>query len=83
MAKKDNQATSYRACFNTDAGRRVLGHLLSEAGYFDTDVKTPEEAAVLNYAKKILTNIGLFFVKDKKIIGIDSFVQKLFELPSE
>ena len=80
---QDNQIASYRTCFSTDAGKRVLGHLLVEAGYFDTDLKTPEELAVLNYAKKILANVGLFSMKKKKITGIDSFVNKLFELPSE
>jgi len=77
------QQASYRTCFSTDAGKRVLGHLLVEAGYFDTDVKTPEETAVLNYAKKILKNMGLFFEKDNKIIGVDSFVNKLFEIETE
>lgn len=83
MAKGMGQIASYRTCFSTDAGKRVLGHLMSEAGYFDTDLKTVEELAVLNYAKKILVNIGLFSIKENKVIGIDSFVNKLFELPSE
>jgi hypothetical protein len=83
MAEIDNQTASYRTCFNTDAGKRVLGHLLLEAGYFDVDLKTPEEQAVLNYAKKILKNIGLFSMKENGIVGIDSFTNKLFELPSE
>ena len=55
----DSQITSYRTCFTTDAGRRVLAHLLTEAGYFDYDLKTSEEMAVLNFAKKILVNLGI------------------------
>ncbi len=80
---KDNQVNSYRTCFSTDSGKRVLGHLLVNAGYFDTDLKTPEELAVLNYVKKILLNIGLFSIKNRKVIGIDSFVNKLFEVPTD
>lgn len=82
MPKGMGQIASYRTCFSTDAGKRVLGHLLLEAGYFDVDLKTPEEIAVLNYAKKILKNIGLFSKEGNKVVGIDSFVNKLFELPS-
>lgn len=83
MAEKDSQTTWYRTCFGTDAGKRVLSNLLLEAGYFDTDLKTLEELAVLNFAKKILSNIGLFFERDGKIVGIDTFVNKLFELEME
>jgi hypothetical protein len=36
-----------------------------EAGLFDTDIKTPEEVAVENYAKQILKNMGLFGKVDK------------------
>jgi hypothetical protein len=65
-----------RECFSTAAGRKVLGQLLIDAGYFDTDLKTPEELAVENYAKKILTNMGLN-TKDT----VDSFVNHLIEIP--
>jgi len=78
------QVTDYRTCFGgSDSGKRVLGHLLAEAGYFDTDLKTPEEQAVLNYAKKILANLGIFSIKeDGKVEGIDVFVNKIFEMPA-
>jgi len=83
MEKGMGQTNSYRLCFGTDAGKRVLGNILVEAGYFDTDLKTPEEQAVLNFAKKILNKMGLFQVKDNKLIGVDTFVNKLFEMPVE
>ena len=50
----------YRNCFSTDVGRRVLGHMLLEAGFFDTDLKTPEEIAVENYVKNILKVMGVY-----------------------
>jgi len=50
----------YRNCFSTDVGRRVLGHMLLEAGFFDTDLKTPEEIAVENYVKNILKIMGVY-----------------------
>lgn len=78
MAEIDNQTITYRTCFSTDAGKRVLGQLLIDAGYFDIDLKTLEELAVLNFAKKIIVNLGICNTPD----SIDSFVNKLFELPS-
>ncbi len=75
----DNTTTTYRTCFSTDAGKRALGHILLEGGYFDTDLKTPEEQAVLNFVKTILHNTGVC----KSPQGMDGFVQKLFELKAE
>ena len=50
----------YRNCFSTDVGRRVLGHMLLDAGFFDTDLKTPEEIAIENYVKNILKIMGVY-----------------------
>lgn len=50
----------YKTCFTTNTGRRVLAHLLANAGVFDTNIKTTEEAAVENFAKGILENMGLY-----------------------
>ena len=62
----------------TAAGQRVLGNILIEAGYFDCDLSTPEEIAVQNFAKKILKNLGIHGLS-----SVDSYINKLFELPSE
>lgn len=87
MAKKDSQITSYRTFFASDAGKRVLGDILAEAGMFDTDVKTPEEMAVLNFAKTILKKMGLCGEREPNswlsVNNIGSFIQKLSELPIE
>lgn len=72
----DNQITDYRQTFMTDNGKRVLAHLLAEAGYFDCDLKTTEELAVLNFAKNILKNMGICNTPD----NIGQFVNKLFEI---
>jgi len=77
--KRDTTVLDHRACFSTDAGKRVLAYLLLEAGYWDVDIKTPEEIAVLNFAKKIIRNLGIC----NHPRDMDSFVQKLLELPSE
>ena len=87
MAKTSNNTTLYRTCFSTGAGMRTLGDILSEAGFFDTDLKTPEEIAVQNFAKKILRKMGLCG-EDPEFSwlspdNIDSFVQKLFELSNK
>lgn len=84
---RNAQMVSYRTCFSSDAGKRVLGDILAEAGMFDTDTKTPEELAVLNFAKKILKKLGLCGEQPVNswlsVKNIDSFTQKLFELPTE
>jgi hypothetical protein len=60
LLELDHTQIDYRTCFSTNTGRRVLAHLLTNAGVFDTDIKTPEETAVENYAKGILEIMGLF-----------------------
>ncbi len=83
MAEKGmSQVASYRACFGTDAGKRVLEHLLTDAGYFDTDLFSEGDIAVQNFAKKIIKNLGVFRIVNKKVTGVDAYVNKLFELPS-
>jgi hypothetical protein len=81
---KNAELASYRTCFSSDAGKRVLGDILINAGYFDTDLKTSEEIAVENFAKEILKKV--LGGKEKQICSptsVGSFVQKLFELPTE
>jgi hypothetical protein len=76
MAKKDNKQVAFRQCFLTPDGRRCLTFILIEAGYFDTDIKGYDELAVLNFAKKILANIGIF-----KLKTAESFVNQILDLP--
>lgn len=72
----DNTQTDYRTVFfGSDAGRRVLGHLLADAGFFDPDLKKPEEQAIQNFMKKRLEILGV-----TKKDNIVSFVNKLAEL---
>ena len=78
---KDQQRIEYRMTFKEGSGRLVLADLLMEAGFFDDDLKTPEEIAVENFVKKILHKMGVY---DKKDLGQQSrFVDKLMELPVE
>ncbi len=74
--KKDNHVMAHRVCFSTESGREVLSYLLTEAGMFDDDLKTSEEIAVENFAKKILKNLGILDTPEK----IQEYVNKLFEL---
>ena len=75
----DNTVASHRACFGTDAGKRVLGQILIDGGYFDTDLKTEGEIAVQNFVKGIVKNLGIF--NDPK--DVSGYIQKLMELPSK
>ena len=63
----------------TDAGRRVLGHLLLDAGYFDADLTSVEEIAVRNFVIWILHNCGI----GRRPQTMSGFVNKLFELGIE
>ena len=75
----DETINSYRACFMTDAGRRVLGHLLLEGGYFDSDLKDQSDMCIRNFVTKILKNCGI----GNKPQTMSGFVNKLFELGIE
>jgi len=77
MEKGSSNTTSYRTCFSTDAGKRVLGQILIDGGYFDCDLKTEGEIAVQNFVKQIVKNLGV--CNNPKDVG--SYIQKLFELP--
>ena len=72
----DDYISSYRSCFSTDAGRRVLADILADGGYFDTDLKTEGEIAVQNFVKKIIKKLGIC----RKPEDISSYVNKLMEL---
>ena len=79
MENVSDEIASNRACFSTDAGKRVLGDILIQAGYFDSDLSSEGEIAVQNFAKRIIRKLGI--VNDPK--DVSSYVQKLFELPSK
>ena len=74
----DNTVISYRTCFNTDAGKRNFGDILINGGYFDDDLKTEGEIAVQNFVKKMVKKLGI----DGPEV-VDSYVNKLFELPNK
>ena len=65
-----------RSVFSTPQGQRALALLLTDAGYFDVDVKEPDEIAVQNYFKRLLHRMGVYGVDN-----IEGYVGKLFELP--
>jgi len=77
--EKNSQVTDFRKCFGSDSGRRVLGQLLIDAGYFDADLKTTEDLAVLNYAKMILVNMGICVTPKT----VSQFVNRIMEISPE
>ncbi len=66
----------YRTCFGTEAGKKVLGDILIQSGYFDLDLETPEEIAIQNFGKYIVHNLGV-----NSVDNVDTYVQNLFNLP--
>ena len=78
---KDQLKIDYRTCFSTGPGKVVLTDLLINAGFFDTDLKTPEEIAVENYAKQILYKMGVYNRKD--LSQQVRFVNNIIVLPVE
>lgn len=75
----DKTIVDYRTCFMTDAGRRVLGNILLEAGYFRTDISRPDDIAVWNFANMILQKCGIAC----NAVQMNAFVDKLFEIGVE
>ena len=49
----------YRAVFESDVGRKVLAHILTEMGYFKVGNTSPEALALNNQAKRILECCGV------------------------
>ena len=57
--------------FNNESGKRVLGKLLSDLCFFRR-CENPDEVALNNYAKKLLSYLG-----DWEIGSEDSIISKL------
>ncbi len=74
---KDKTVDYFKTCFSTEPGRRVLAALLIEAKFFEY-TKTPEEQAVENFMKTILTKCGTYNVKN-----VDAYVMNLMSLKVE
>lgn len=49
----------YRLTFGTDAGKRVLSHMLVELNFFD-EASSEEEVIRRNYAAHLLRHLGIF-----------------------
>ncbi len=84
MAKDSNIVTDARVCFlGSDAGKRTLANILTEAKFFGL-IHTPEEQAVENFVKIILGWTGSYPIEGKSSKErIDSFVHKLTEMKTE
>ncbi len=84
MAENSHIVTDARTCFlGSDAGKRTLANMLTEARFFSL-CHTPEEQAVENFMKIVLGWTGSYPQEghsDKE--RIDSFVHKLTELKME
>ena len=66
----------YRNVFNTDEGRVVLAHLLTDLGLFNELEATEEEVARHNAAIRILRNLGII-----RPSNIAPMVNSLMDLP--
>lgn len=58
MAFDGVTAKEYENVFSTPEGRKVLLHILTEMGFFRTDLKTDVDIALNNQAKRILQRCG-------------------------
>lgn len=50
----------YRSVFTSREGRKVLTHMLAELHFFDELQLTDEEIMLSNYAKRLLSHIGVW-----------------------
>lgn len=71
----DKTVDYFRECFSTEAGKRVLASMLIEAKFFDY-IETPEEIAVENFMKTVMTKCGTY-----NIDNIDYYVTSIMNLP--
>ena len=78
MGKENNIITDARTCFlGSDAGKRTLANILTEAKFFSL-THTAEEQAIENFAKIILGWTGSFPMEKKSSkYRIDKFVSNL------
>lgn len=72
---KDRTVDYYRQCFMSESGRRVLANMLIEAKFFEYTT-TPEEQAVENFIKTVLTKCGVY-----RIDNVDTYIENLLNLP--
>ncbi len=84
MTKESNIVTDARTCFlGSDAGKRTLANMLTEAKFFAL-IHTSEEQAVENFMKIILSWTGSYPVEKKSSKErIDMFVEKLTQMSTE
>ena len=84
MEEEKNIVTDARTCFlGSDAGKRVLAAMMIQAGFFKHN-HTPEEQAVENFMKMILSWTGSYPTKDKSSKErVDKFVATLSTMEIE
>ena len=64
----------YRSTFDTDVGRRVLTHMLTELHFFD-EVVSEEEVTLSNYARRILNHLGI--LRGERIPDIVNYLMSI------
>lgn len=73
----------YTKCFKTDAGKRVLANMLTEAKFFQI-TKGEGEQAVENFMKVVLSKTGCYpSSKSSKDGRIDEFVRNMLNMKAE
>ncbi|MGR3292483.1 MAG: hypothetical protein ACUZ9M_00540 [Candidatus Scalindua sp.] len=83
MSKDRCTVTDHKTCFSTDSGMRVLANLMTEAKFFDI-ITTPEEMAVENFVKILLSKIGVYPAEKKSSAErIDMFVSNMMKMKME
>lgn len=70
----DTVKLDYRSTFDTDVGRRVLTHMLTELHFFD-EVVSEEEVTLSNYARRILNHLGI--LRGERIPDIVNYLMSI------
>ena len=81
---KFNKKLDARTCFSTDAGKRYLGCMLTDAGFFEQLI-TPEQQAVQNFMKVVLSDMGVWPVEGEKkyAVRVDELIKNLLTMTLE
>ena len=56
---KDITISTFRECFGTEAGQKVLGMLLVELDFYNAKRETPTDIAKANLATRLLQLLGV------------------------
>ena len=79
MKRATDETTCFRSVFFTGFGKKALAYLLIELGW-DREARTPEEAALQNFAIRLLQRLGVIDMQPGSV-QMEQIVEHLSHIP--